>query len=303
MLYNGILDDFINSLRNVRPELLCKNVLDKKDIFKGYWNTYRQIYTFNEISSNISNAMNFNENTGSQLVEKLRNLPFDVFMIKPCAYKSKHFNILFEGDRINTALNPKCEDRLLLVSCFVVNEFLCIYFSPTNLEGEVSQNSFVIKFDLEAPISYSLSRFDSELAGLKYGTNIVPVQKLQLAGAITNSVKNLLYHLLYLSMCYERELPQNINYITSNRTYNIVSDYKIISDIDFYNKIISNSEVKYYKKNDFANGMSKRTHARRGHEHRFWVGSGEDKKLVTKWLKPMIINEGKEDLRTLVTNV
>lgn len=306
MLYNDILNDFTNNLKKVEAERLCKSILDKKEVFKGYWNTYKQIYKFEGIPSNICNVMNFNKDTGYQLVERLKNLPFDVFMIKPCEFKSKHFNILFQGDRINTSLNPKCDDRLLLVSYFVVNRYLCIYFSPTNLNGEVSQNSFVIKFDLEAPISYSLSRFDSELAGLKYGTNIIPVQKLQLAGAITNSVKNLLIHLLYLSMCYERELPKNINYITSNRTYNSVSDYKItinISNKDFSSKVISNREVKYYKKNDFANGTSKSTHARRGHIHRFWTGSGENKKLIEKWVKPTIINEGKEELRTLVTNV
>lgn len=303
MLYNGILNDFINNLMRVSIGQLSQSILCKKEIFKSSWCMYKQVYKFDEISNNLFDT-NFEEMNGYQLVEKLKSLPFDTFIIKPCSSEMRYLNVLFRQNRVN--MKSYDEEKLLLVSCFVVNNYLCIFFSPTDLTGKMSRKSFVIKFDLEAPVDYSLYRYDSELAGLKYGKNHVTSEKLQYASSVRKSVEHLIYHLLYLSMCYERELPQNINYITSNRTYNIVSDYKITinnSDTDFYSKIISNNEVKYYRKNDFANGTSKSTHARRGHEHRFWVGSGEDKKLVTKWLKPMIINEDKEDLRTLVTNV
>lgn len=303
MLYNNILTDFVNTLRNVKIGQLCQSILDRKKVFKGHWNIYKQIYKFDELPTNIYENINFENIDGFQLVEYLKNLPFDTFIIKLCENNKRFFNVLFRKNLVN--MKSYDEEKLLMVSRFVVNNYLCIFFSPVDLNGNMSKKSFVIKLDLKAPVDYSLSRYDSELVGLRYGKNYVSSDKLHYASCVRKSVEYLIYHLIYLSMCYKYELPKNINYIMPNRTYNTINNFDIISNTDnnIKNKVIIKKETTYYQENNNSIGASKSTHARRGHQHRFWVGSGEDKKLVTKWVKPTIINEGKEELRTLVTNV
>ena len=41
-------------------------------------------------------------------------------------------------------------------------------------------------------------------------------------------------------------------------------------------------------------GVPKRPHLRRAHFHGYWVGTGEDRRLILRWLAPMVIHE--EDL-------
>lgn len=304
MVLNNTLNNFTHKLRNANINQLSGHILERKQAFQNYWHTYKQVYMFNEIPCSISDNFNFHKMNGHQLVENLKYLPFDVFMIKLSDANRKYLNCIFRSNRVH--MDSYIEDKILIVSCFIVQNHLCLFFSPTDIKGNMSKKSFVLKMDLDAPVEYSLSRFDSELAGLKYGKNRVSSDKLAYANCIKNAAKHLIYHLLYLSMCYKRVIPQNINYITSCVTYNTVNNYGVVAKTnndDIKTKTIIKNAVKHYQNNDLANGSSKTTHSRRGHEHRFWIGSGEDKKLITKWVKPTIVNEGKDNLQTLVTHI
>ena len=50
---------------------------------------------------------------------------------------------------------------------------------------------------------------------------------------------------------------------------------------------------------------AKRPHSRKGHYHHFWVGSKKDnsRKLVLKWIAPMFINGGQDDIVATVHSV
>lgn len=47
-------------------------------------------------------------------------------------------------------------------------------------------------------------------------------------------------------------------------------------------------------------GSSKRTHVRRAHWHSYWTGSGEDRRLVARWVSPIVVNAGKSPKITVV---
>ena len=48
------------------------------------------------------------------------------------------------------------------------------------------------------------------------------------------------------------------------------------------------------------NGWKMPPHVRRSHPHRYWVGHGSDKKMVTKWLAPMQIHAGQVAQTTVI---
>lgn len=50
----------------------------------------------------------------------------------------------------------------------------------------------------------------------------------------------------------------------------------------------------YNKSDNKQHGTPKAPHLRRSHFHSFWTGSGENKKLVIKWLSPVFVNGGKD---------
>jgi hypothetical protein len=59
--------------------------------------------------------------------------------------------------------------------------------------------------------------------------------------------------------------------------------------------------IKYVGKAD-ANGVShspKSSHYRSAHWHHYWVGSGEDKKLIIKWVEGVFVNGGKEEAENI----
>lgn len=47
--------------------------------------------------------------------------------------------------------------------------------------------------------------------------------------------------------------------------------------------------------NDNASGIKKRSHLRRAHWHHYWAGSGDDKKLILRWVNSTIINSGEDE--------
>lgn len=54
--------------------------------------------------------------------------------------------------------------------------------------------------------------------------------------------------------------------------------------------------------NENASGIKKRSHLRRAHWHHYWTGSGDDKKLILRWINSTIINpdEGDETPATII---
>lgn len=50
-------------------------------------------------------------------------------------------------------------------------------------------------------------------------------------------------------------------------------------------------------------GSKKSPHIRRSHFHRFWTGSGDDKKLVVKWVQTIFVNADKDDDITTLHDV
>lgn len=43
----------------------------------------------------------------------------------------------------------------------------------------------------------------------------------------------------------------------------------------------------------------KSSHYRSAHWHHYWVGSGEDKKLIIKWVEGVFVNGGKEEAENI----
>lgn len=50
-------------------------------------------------------------------------------------------------------------------------------------------------------------------------------------------------------------------------------------------------------------GSEKSPHIRRSHFHRFWTGSGDDKKLIVKWVHTVFVNAGEDDDTTTLHDV
>jgi hypothetical protein len=56
------------------------------------------------------------------------------------------------------------------------------------------------------------------------------------------------------------------------------------------------------ERNDSANGERQvRPHVRRAHHHKYWIGTGDDKELILKWLGPVYVNV--KDLDDLVMTI
>lgn len=55
--------------------------------------------------------------------------------------------------------------------------------------------------------------------------------------------------------------------------------------------------------NDNASSIKKRSHLRRAHWHHYWTGSGDDKKLILRWINSTIINAGEDETPATIIKI
>ena len=105
----------------------------------------------------------------------------------------------------------------------------------------------------------------------------------------------------------ENELKQAVKELKKSKT--VVKDvgYRIGYIIRKGEKTPADDEDESDDHNDPTgkHGKSKRAHMRRGHWHHFWVGSktGDDRKLVIKWIKPIAVKGGIIDKKPTLVKV
>ena len=330
MSYNNF-----TNLENFKMSLLGKEdyasayIISRKYLFKNFWEKYNQIYKFNIDLDTLHKSSSIMKLTGKEIIDCLNFLPFDTFIIKPIDIKvenyidylsvTKNLQLLYAKSMFNIEKDlDNYEDDLVMVSYFTVKKDMYIFFAPTNYSGDIGNKAYVMKIDGTLTMRQNFKNIHSELVKWE-------VTKLHKLGGSLNAkaksfgkrrerhiqntltcCRNVLKYLFYLANCNRKELSKNIKYVVGKKTYNIVADNIIIKDIkecNFFNNVHLSDEIIYYKNNEMANGTSKSTHTRRGHQHRYWVGSGDKKRLVTKWVEPIIVNEGKNELSTVINNI
>ena len=274
------------------------NILNQKCVFQEFWNRYKQIYNFNVEYNKIKGDLgsHFNGLRGMEFFESLKVLPYNTLILN-CKYNDYMDLKRFFRERYDKSkrIFSNCEEDLILVSYFLFENKIYLFISPTDYEGNIKSNAFVLKIGMFEKIYKRIEKFsDNKNLHNLYG----------------HIARNVIRHLYYLSKCNTIELPNDIKYIVSEnneKIFNIVTDnmeiksvrekdfgvsYNIIDGVLYYNKSVREST-----------GKTLSSHTRRGHQHRYWVGSGDKKRLVTKWVKPIIVNEGKNELSTVINNI
>ena len=322
-------EDFEKELL-IRKEYASNVIMGSKRVFKYFWDKYKQIYKFDLDAREIIENYNPKLLLGTDILSSLKKLPFNTFIIKPTdilngenhPYRNRRKNLqrIFCSRLYNrTNWFEISEDNLVMVSHIIVENYIYLFFAPTNYKGMIGKSAYIVRINYNLTMDENFENIYKDLMSheeiriskkKQFGDNFNEVSyRRKLDGYIKNVLactEILLKYLLYLSECYNKVLSMNIKYIDGERVYNIVNEHKNINsmkEISFQRKYNNSEEVIYYKKNDLGNGTSKSTHTRRGHQHRYWVGSGNKKRLVTKWVKPIIVNEGKNELSTVINNI
>lgn len=72
--------------------------------------------------------------------------------------------------------------------------------------------------------------------------------------------------------------------------YKFGSDFRKVTERKVYENLDTNADH---------HGTKKSPHIRRSHFHSFWIGSGEDKKIVVKWVHIIFVHGGNSDITTI----
>lgn len=73
-----------------------------------------------------------------------------------------------------------------------------------------------------------------------------------------------------------------------------------VSDVGFHVGRDLGKEQRHGAVSATGSGSSKRPHVRRAHWHSFWTGSGEGRRLVARWVSPIVVNAGKAPIGTVL---
>lgn len=118
-------------------------------------------------------------------------------------------------------------------------------------------------------------------------------------------------YILYL--CSQNaEISQTPDSIQNYRTpsgqpknkYSEIKEYKCGESTGEKIRKFKNANPNYCGTHNSGSGSRKSPHIRRAHYHRFWIGHGENKTQVIRWLPPMVIHpEVQQDIKPTVVKV
>lgn len=264
------------------------------------WKRHKEIY-------------HFNDKLGELLIQQDgdMNLPIEILLRLPyhCIYIDlSNLSIPFNGVWVHLEEDyntKRIELRMLFIDTV---EFVC-------------------------PLSLHLTDIDSQTGEIIYNKTIYDAWKNSMNEASKYASKELLQQLNEIQEVYHKLFAQTIQlllYILADNadvkqnpaqrkkykkpgTKNTISEVRQwdLGDKVFY-KRSSSKRTSITEYNDSANeytninhGTPKRPHSRRGHWHHFWVGAkgSPERKLVLRWMNPMIINAGKVDNSDLGTTI
>ena len=272
--------------------------LHKNCVFlnRKFWNYYRQSYSFSKDWRSYYSVSDINNMSGSELLYHMDRLAYNSFYVKDTHRKLSDF--INDIDYLSSHSYLNIDGYF--ISVLKIDNFVYILISPCNKKGQInSEKSIVLSFNCKKSVLMNIKQITNELS-----IKLKSTQK-----KINDSIIMVLKYVLYLSICNDKELPEEIKHCEtrfSHTNYGFDESMNIdVSEID--GSLLNIEEITqpnivytFYNKD---NGIGKCTHSRRGHYHRFWVGKGENKKLQTKWVNATVINEGKSTLNKVVHTV
>lgn len=254
------------------------------------WNNNKQIYKFN---SDLAKMLSSQELDGDLPIDTLKNVPYKCFYIQTDIIKSNHNSDItcYDGFFVYFDRNEYCDDDLELRMLIISKERQRQILVPVHL---ISGKT----------LTESLKTTYKEV-GCDYKPDDMTMKEA--VNEFMPMVNTMVQMILYL--CAEnKDVIENKRIEFNKRDTNTkkkkknkqytqkkenVKEWNVGSVVsrEFRRSIYIPKDSEH----GTGTGSKKSPHMRKAHWHHFWTGTGDNKRLVVKWISPMYINKNIKD--------